>query len=255
MTALYEVGRVLVDPDPAAATARARRILALEAQLGIAVEPLVQDLVLGSGWLRALLNNYYALMFLPANLAFLGWVFLRHPPIYPMVRNAVLLVDGLGFAVQWAVPVAPPRLLPSAPYVSTLAAAGHPLAYTEGMGAITNPYAAMPSLHFGWALVVGGGVVLLSRSRWRWVAGLHPAFMLLAVVATGNHYLLDAAAGGALVLASAGAVLLARRWARRTGTCPSAPASPRGGAPGPLQRLVVEAGVCARRDRDADGAT
>lgn len=234
--------------------ARAHGILALEAQLGVAVEALFQRHVLAAGWAVPLLNNYYALMFLPPNLAFLAWAFLRRPDVYPLVRNAVVLTDGIGFAVHWALPVAPPRLLPDGAFVSTLSAAGHPMAYgSQGLGAVTSPYAALPSLHFAWALLVAGGIVLLGRSRWRWAAALHPVLMLLAIVGTGNHYLLDAAAGGVLVAASTLAVLGARRLARDAGACSRGPGSAQGAA-GLVPRLVAALGVCGG-PRRADGTT
>lgn len=214
--AAYEIGRLLVEPDPATAVARARDILRLEAQLGLMVEAQLQHAIAAWPGVVAAANQYYSLMFLPANLAFLGWVYLRHPCCYPLVRNIALLGDGIGFVVHWAIPVAPPRLLPGSPIVDTLAAAGHPLAYgSTGFGSVANPYAAMPSLHFAWALLVGAGVVALARSRWRWLGLLHPVLMGFAIVATGNHFVLDAVGGAAVVATSATVTLGASSLAAR----------------------------------------
>jgi hypothetical protein len=79
---------------------------------------------------------------------------------------------------------------------------------------VANQFAAMPSVHFGWALLVGLGVILLTRGRWRWLALLHPAVTLLVITATANHYWLDSVVAAVLVVASLAApVLLAGRAA------------------------------------------
>jgi hypothetical protein len=83
-------------------------------------------------------------------------------------------------------------------FVDTMAVYG-PSAYGEGTQSVTNQYAAMPSLHAAWAIIVGLALVVCLSARWRWAALLHPVLTVLVVVATGNHYWLDVLAAGALV--------------------------------------------------------
>jgi PAP2 superfamily len=85
---------------------------------------------------------------------------------------------------------------------------------------VANQFAAMPSLHFGWAVLVAATIIGLLRSRWRFLAIAHPVVTLLAIVATANHYWLDAAV--ALVLVAL-AGLLIRWWARRAAPAASEP--------------------------------
>ncbi len=75
-----------------------------------------------------------------------------------------------------------------------------PSAYGDGTESVTNQFAAMPSLHVAWSLFIGVALVTLLTSRWRWLALAHPVLTTAVVVGTGNHYWLDAAAAGALVL-------------------------------------------------------
>jgi membrane-associated phospholipid phosphatase len=74
-----------------------------------------------------------------------------------------------------------------------------PSAYGEGTASVTNQYAAMPSLHAAWAMIIGLALVVSLASRWRWAALLHPALTVIVVVGTANHYWLDVLAAGALV--------------------------------------------------------
>jgi hypothetical protein len=120
------------------------------------------------------------------------------------VLRVVVSSTAFALVLHALVPLAPPRMLPG--FVDTMAVYG-PNAYaSEQVAAVANQHAAMPSVHFMWAAIVAYGVVLVGRTRWRWVALAHPAVTLFAIVATANHYWLDAAVGAALVAAAVVAI-------------------------------------------------
>lgn len=209
--------------DPTVAVRNALELVAIEERLGFFLERSVQAMAMGHGWLVEAFNLYYVAMHLPPVVAFLLYAYLRHRPAWPLVRNALVVFTALGLVGHVVYPVAPPWFLDGLGIQDTLAGAhqGHPQASTFG-----NPYAAMPSMHFGWALGAGLGFAWLGRSRWTQALGiLHPLLMGIVIVATGNHYVIDAVASG-LLLAVSAAVTLAL-----CGT-----ADPRGGAGGPRRR-------------------
>ena len=160
--------------------------------------------------LVAFLNRYYVTVHFPLTVAFLLWVFFRHHDAYRRIRNTFVSVTVAALAIHVAFPLAPPRMLPDAGFVDTLQRYGPRIYSTDTSESIANQFAAMPSLHFGWAFIVAGAYVSIRRTRRSLWVMLHPAITLLAIVATANHYWLDAAVAGVLVVAAA-ALLSARR--------------------------------------------
>lgn len=120
-------------------------------------------------------------------------VWLWRPDRYRALRSALVLTNVIGLAVFLLVPVAPPRLLPGEGFRDAMALAGYSPSHVH---VAADQYGAMPSLHVAWALwvAVSLGVLL---PRWRRAVWLYPATTSVAVLLTGNHYLLDVAAGGA----------------------------------------------------------
>jgi len=117
------------------------------------------------------------------------------------------------------VAVAPPRLYPELGFVDTAKLYDQSVYGTIGHG-LSDQMSAMPSIHVAWALIVGIGTVTISKSRWRWLALVHIALTLWAVVATANHWWLDGIVAGMIVavvlawqrlLAAAGQLWRARR--------------------------------------------
>jgi hypothetical protein len=202
----------------AVALTNALQVMRLERSLGVWCEPAIQvtllqreyvgALAVRAGELVSFFNAIYGLGHLAVILAFALWVFLKRRSYFALFRNAFLLTSMLGLVVKEIFPLAPPRLASGLSYL------GSPYRFTDtvfgsGSGAQLdfNFYAAMPSLHVAWALLVTVGVVWLARS---WLMRLlilpNPCLILTVVIVTGNHYLLDAA--GALVVVSL-ALLLA----------------------------------------------
>jgi membrane-associated phospholipid phosphatase len=137
------------------------------------------------------------------------WLYFWHRPQYARWRNVVAAFTGLSLLIQ-LVSVAPPRLLPDLGFVDT-AIRYHQSAYQHlGQGLVAQ-LSTMPSIHVGWAAAIALAVILVSRSRWRWLVLLHPILTMYAVVATANHFWLDGVAAIGLV----GVVLLGQRLVRR----------------------------------------
>jgi hypothetical protein len=113
------------------------------------------------------------------------------------VRWLIVGSTALALVLHAVYPLAPPRMLPG--FVDTMARFG-PNAYaSSAVASLANQHAAMPSVHFMWAVIVAYGVVRAARTPYRWIAVAHPVLTLLAIVATANHYLLDAVVGGVLL--------------------------------------------------------
>jgi hypothetical protein len=154
-------------------------------------------------------NLYYAGLHFPVLIGCMIWLFARHRDRYRRLRTTLVAFTGVSLLIQ-LVPVAPPRMLPSADMVDTAVRYGQSV-YANQTGFEADQLSAMPSVHVGWALLVAIAVIGASKSRWRWLALLYPVVTTLAVVVTANHFWLDGIVA-ALVLAAA---LLAQRAARR----------------------------------------
>ena len=146
-------------------------------------------------------SAYYMLGFGPLIAATLIWLGIRRRDLYTRLRT--LLFVSLGLAVIGYVfyPTAPPRLVPGLGIADTVGLSSHDTGSVAGIR--FNPYAAMPSMHVGWSVLVGIFGFRAARSRWlKGFFALHPFLMVLTVTATGNHYFVDAIAGGAAALAA-----------------------------------------------------
>lgn len=207
--------RNLTEGSRAAAVEHAHDIMRLERSLGFAVEEELQALVAPSGTLRTLGNWIYIWGHWPVIVIVMVWLAWRHRREFLRLRDGMLLSGAVGMVVFATYPVAPPRLADGS-MIDTVTE--HSRAYRVLQPPIfTNQYAAMPSLHAGWDLLVGIAVfTAASTTIVRVVGAAMPVLMMLAVVATANHYVLDVVAGVALALAAhAGALLLERRRAAR----------------------------------------
>ena len=152
----------------------------------------------------------YMTLHLAVTAAALLWLHQRRPAAFPFVRTTLLLASGLSLIGFLAYPTAPPRLAEIG--IADTVSRG-PIDLNHGLvSSLYNPYAALPSMHIGYALVVA--LTLLRhgrRSLVRALGALYPPFVLLVIVATGNHFFLDAAAGAITVaLAAASASVITR---------------------------------------------
>lgn len=204
---LYNLGRMLAAQDLGQADAHADRILDAQRWLHLPTEASLQVWALGHDWLIDLANRYYVSVHFPLTIAVLVWLYRYRRPAYHWAKRALLAATGAALVFHVLVPVTPPRLLGSLGMVDTGHAGGISIYHAPVLGSMSNEYAAMPSLHVGWALLIAVVLIAASRTPWRWLWLLHPLATLFVVVSTANHYWLDGLAGSVLVL---GALWLTR---------------------------------------------
>jgi hypothetical protein len=195
---IWRLARKLPLDTPEGAIHRARQIDDLQHWLRFPSELSLQRFVLHHDWLGRATNYYYAIVHVPALIAFLVWLFVRHRDAYPRWRNGLALLTLFCLVIRF-VRVAPPRFLPDLGYIDLASVFGMSVYGPVGTG-VSDQFAAMPSIHVGWAAVVSFGIVAASTSKWRWVFLSHVIVTELAVSATGNHWWLDGIVAVGLLL-------------------------------------------------------
>ncbi len=199
---LYDLGRHYAVGRESEALHHARRIWSLERLFDLPNESSMQAVALRSTHLLEFANRFYVTVHFPAAIAFLLWVLIMHRPAWSRVRTVIVMSTGVALLIHIAYPLAPPRFLPrmvpDIDLVDTGAVFG-PSPYGPH-DTVANQYAAMPSLHIGWAILEAWGVITILRTRARWLAIIHPVITTLVVVVTANHYWIDGIIGGALVV-------------------------------------------------------
>jgi hypothetical protein len=203
--------RGLTQGSPSVAVAHAHHIVDFERSIGIYLEPTVQSWVAPYEVPSMLANWMYVWGHWPVILATMIWLAWQHRDVFLRLRDGMLISGALGMVVFLTYPVAPPRLA-GLGLVDTVT--DHSRTYYVLQSPLfVNQYAAVPSLHVGWNLLVGIAIVTAATSLpLRAVGFAMPVVMAVAVVATANHYLVDVAAGVAFaLLGHAGALVLERR--------------------------------------------
>lgn len=196
----YEIGRHLVRAREATAFADAELLLSLQRNVPFLPRELtLQRLALESEALVRAANVFYVSVHFPATVAFLLFLWVRRPDAYRRARSLLVVTTAVALLLHITFPLAPPRLLPNRGFVDTMAVYG-PTAYGDGTQAIANQYAAMPSLHVAWALVVGLVLLVVLQGPWRWLALAHPALTVVVVGVTATHSWADVLAAGVLVV-------------------------------------------------------
>lgn len=212
---VYSHIRAAATGGVAAAEEHGRQIISVERALGLDIEHWVNHAVVNAKWAEAFFDFYYTSFHFVVPLAVLGVLYVRRPADYRWARSSLAFATVLALLGFWLYPLAPPRLMPGMGFIDTVHGP-QDLANPDygAMTAVTNQYAAMPSLHFGWSLWCGLVVFILAPKLWMKLLGLlHPLFTVCAIVATANHWVLDAAGGAAVVGAGFGLtyVLAGRR--------------------------------------------
>jgi hypothetical protein len=188
--AIWRLARTLPLATDGGALDRAHDIVRWESFLHVPTELSLQQFVVGRHVLAESSVWYYATVHVPALLAFLVWLYVRHREHYAHWRSGLALVT-LGCLVIRFVRVAPPRFLPDLGYVDLAHNLGASVYGADVTTGVSDQFAAMPSIHVAWAAVVSFGIIAASTSRWRWVSLLHLAATMFVVTATGNHWWLD----------------------------------------------------------------
>ncbi|MFI8093181.1 phosphatase PAP2 family protein [Streptomyces sp. NPDC086080] len=204
-----------------------QQILDLERLLRLDVERAVNHAVVEIGWLRESFDFYYTSFHFIVPLTVLGLLLWHRPVDYRWARSALGFATVLALVGFWLYPLAPPRLMPGFGVIDTVHGVQDFSRPDYGtLTQLTNQYAAMPSLHFGWSLWCGLVIAIVAPKPWMKTLGLfHPLFTAAAIVATGNHWILDAA-GGALVVGAGFGLTYLLQGPRARPTVPTA-AEPR----------------------------
>jgi hypothetical protein len=195
------------------AIANGYAIIDFERDFGLYWEHELQSWIIDNYYLIKALNWIYFWGHMPVIIVVAIWLYIRHRRAYVLARNAFLASGVIAVVMYWAWPVAPPRLMPFAGFIDTMAVYDKVGYNAQETKAFVNPYAAMPSLHFGWSLLLGFLFIWVVKGRLAWAAGiLWPVAMFFAVVMTAIHYVVDAIAGAIVSFAGLGVALLIERY-------------------------------------------
>ncbi|MBO2447055.1 phosphatase PAP2 family protein [Actinomadura barringtoniae] len=215
----YKVGRMLAAEHMVEAFHNAVRLWDLERALHLPSEVGVQDWLLQAPAAVRAANVYYEFVHFPATAIFLVWLYLRRHAHYRWARTVLVVLTAAALVVHFVLPLAPPRMLNGLGFVDTGAVYGPGVYGTPEHDHLSNQFAAMPSLHIGWAVLVATGLILATRSRWRWLWAAHPVITTFVVVATANHYWLDGIVAVALLVIT---IVIVRPPGLKRGTAVSA---------------------------------
>ena len=210
----YEVARLAMEPNWSQAFANANRIMSVEEVLGFAWEQSLQRAFLALPDLVAALNLFYFIGHFVFTGIFFVWLYRRSRDGFRSFRDGFLAATALAIVIHWLYPTAPPRLAGIGLEDTLLLLSGIDIG-SPTSSALSNPVAAVPSLHAAYALGVGIGMIRFARSHVVRLAGVvYPPVVVLTIVVTGNHFLLDAVAG---MLVLGVGFLLVRALRRRHG--------------------------------------
>jgi hypothetical protein len=194
---VYSRVRNLVPEHESVAMRHGRAVQHLQDALDLNFELSVNRFVADHEPVAQVMNYYYATLHFVVPIGCLIWLFRMHPRIYRGARTILFATSLIALAGFYLYPLAPPRLLPQYGYVDTLLKF-----HTWGsladpkVAEHSNQFAAMPSLHIGWALWSGIVIYLCARRPWvRWLGVAYPICTLLVIVGTANHFVIDAIAG------------------------------------------------------------
>jgi hypothetical protein len=188
----YKLGRVAAEGHVAEALTNARDVWHFERLVHLPSEYTLQHAAMGHEWLIKLANCYYAYVHFPITAACLIWMWIWRPEHYVRTRRMLAWLTAAALVVHLLMPLAPPRMLTTMGMVDTGKMFGPEVYGSPTSDTLTNQYAAMPSLHVGWALAVAIALIGATSSKWRRLWLLHPIITLFVVLVTGNHYWLDA---------------------------------------------------------------
>jgi len=209
---LYETVRGIAEGKEAIAFANARFLIDVEAATGTFFEPDLQQALISQRWLIDAANFMYMNSHFLLTTGFLVWMYLRRNETFYFVRNMFMIAMGLALIGYTLMPTAPPRLIPEEGFVDTITAYAQVNHDSALVQIFVNPYAAVPSMHCAFALMIGVTGAIVSKHRASKVFwAVYPTLVFFVVMVTANHFWLDAAIGWAVAgLSAMGALQLAR---------------------------------------------
>jgi membrane-associated phospholipid phosphatase len=220
---VYRLVRGFVDGQAGLAFENARALVDIERSLGLFFEPGLQAWAKGEEWLLTFANWMYVNSHFVVTTTFLIWLYLARNHAYYYVRNMFLVAMGLALVGYMAFPTAPPRFLPEWGFSDTVATFVGETAENSA-NVLYNPFAAVPSMHVAFALMIAIPAFILVRNRvLKALWAVYPLVVTFVVMATANHYWLDAALGALVAAVSAYAASFAfarvrpEAWSWRSG--------------------------------------
>jgi hypothetical protein len=217
----YEAARLAMEPNWSQAFANANRVESVEQVLGFAWEQSLQRAFLALPNLVAALNIFYFVGHFLITAIFFFWLYHRSRDGFRSFRDGFLAATAIAVVIHWLFPTAPPRLAGVGLEDTLLVLSGIDIGSPHS-SALSNPVAAVPSLHAAYALGVGIGMMRYARSHVVRLAGaIYPPLVVLTIVVTGNHFVLDAIAGMAVLGVGFGVarVLRGRSGDEKVRTC------------------------------------
>lgn len=200
----YQMVRGIAEGKTAAAFQNAHTIVDIEKSTGTFFEPGLQQSMLNHQWVIDIVDHSYINTHFVLTTTFLIWLYVYRNSAFYFVRNMFLFAMGLALVGYTLFPTAPPRLLLHEGFVDTVTQVTGVNHDTGLFKSFVNPYAAVPSMHCAFALMIGIPGVLLARSKPAKVLwGIYPLFVFFVVMVTANHYWLDGAAGAVVAVAAA----------------------------------------------------
>jgi membrane-associated phospholipid phosphatase len=219
---LYRIVRGFVDGQAGLAFENARTLVDVERSLGLFFEPGLQAWAKGEEWLLTSANWMYVNSHFVVTTTFLIWLYLARNHAFYYVRNMFMVAMSLALAGYVAFPTAPPRFLPEWGFTDTVANFVGESA-DNSANVLYNPFAAVPSMHVAFALMIAiPAIYLVKRRALKLLWALYPVAVSFVVVVTANHYWLDAVLGAVVAAVSAWAATAAfarvrpEAWAWRT---------------------------------------
>ncbi|WP_189129368.1 phosphatase PAP2 family protein [Wenjunlia tyrosinilytica] len=236
---VYSLVRNAVPEQKASAMHHADQIWDLERSMGLGLEHWANHVVDSAAWLIVGMNYYYATLHFIVTIGVLVWLFRSHPGRYSPARTVLFATTGIALLGYYLYPLAPPRLMNGGGFIDTVVVHHTWGSMASGdLANVSNQFAAMPSMHIGWSTWCGITLVVLAGRRWVKVLGaLYPVATLVVIVATANHFWMDAI-GGLICLAAGSGIAYAvhGRWPHRFPRMPLArPAAAVPPAPDPVR--------------------
>ena len=202
------VRRITADSTKIAAE-NAVNLVKFQDWMGFPNEATLQSWFIDSEVLIKVANTFYFVMHFPSMILFLLWVMFRKIEWMPQVRASLCLATFSGLIIHLLFPLMPPRLMGSYGFIDTAKVFG-PDPYALGIAKAANEFAAMPSLHVGWALLIALAAIRILKTPARWLMLLHPILTTVVVVITANHFWLDIIVGA--ILAFIGWQVATKYW-------------------------------------------
>lgn len=208
----YRIVRGLTDGSGSVAYQNARDLIGIERQLGIFIEPAIQGWTQAQGWLMDSACWLYLNCHFTITIAILVYIYLVRNSAFYFIRNMFMIAMAIALIGYAAFPTAPPRFMSELGFSDSVAQYTGVAADSASVNLLFNPFAAVPSMHVAFALMLGIPLAWIAKRRWvkaLWL--IYPLAVTFAVIATANHFTLDAVFGAATAaLGALGALGIAR---------------------------------------------